>query len=111
MSQLKDDLNKVADLLEPEGAWCQGVYARDIYGSPVLQPDNAAAYSRCLDGAMLAVSGCLAFTVRLNSRYRAMQDALRVALNSRNYVEWQDSSTRTQAEVVALLRDCAERAS
>jgi hypothetical protein len=106
MSQLRDDLFSVADLLDPEGAWTQRAYARNAKGASLWNLDGPNACSHCLVGAIEVVAG---------DDYRrelSMLRQLRVALGGPEFMlglmQWNDAPDRTQAEVVALVRAAAE---
>jgi hypothetical protein len=86
-------LAKAADLIEPEGAWRQGPSLRD--------------------GAQCAVNA-LAAATRQGQSWGAMIDfayqAIGLDAGSMALSEWNDAPGRTQAEVVAALRQAAELA-
>jgi len=106
-------LAKAADLIEPEGRWIQGAYAKDAVGEEVYPPSGDAVCF-CTYGALYMASG----------RPREMRDAehgpaayyLRRAIGrelqryGRRLDKWNDRRDRTQAEVVAALRKAADLA-
>lgn len=98
-------LDKAADLIEPEGAWTQGTYGRDSDGKPVELIADAKCL--CTIGAMLAADG--------RDDFRGWPDhlasnCLRSAAEAGSITIWNDDEDRTQAEVVAALRQAAELA-
>lgn len=89
-------LAKAAEKISPRGAWTQEVSARDRTGIEVDEEDRAAV-CWCASGAIYSqrqarydvrVSACLYLERSLGQRIP----------------DWNDSSRRTQAEVVAALR-------
>jgi len=93
-------LERAADLIEPEGAWTQGAYARDVLGNN-LNPDeqwgpSPTAVCRCMYGAVAEVA-------RPNG-YQYLPPSGSWGLPG---TEWNDAPERTQAEVVAKLREAA----
>lgn len=92
-------LSDAADLIEPEGAWTQGVSARQVNGLPAgIFSDEACSW--CLVGALDKAAR--------NPRYA---NAAWVEVNrrtSRDFrklpVRWNDQPDRKQSEVVGLLR-------
>ena len=89
-----------ADLLEPEGAWCQDQMALDARGKPTIASSpNACRW--CASGAIIAVS-VRKLQARLNARV-----AIRESLGVASLTEWNDAPERTQDEVVAALRAAA----
>lgn len=98
-------LDKAADLIEPEGAWTQGEYARDAQGIAVRVPNKAACF--CLYGALNSAAG----SALDGPVPREITDLL-MKLLPRRLVPWawNDERGRTQAEVVAKLREAAAKA-
>jgi hypothetical protein len=103
---IADILERAADLIEPEGRWIQGEYARTADGSWAAPSDSTAA-CWCVLGAIKRVG-----------RFRADADAaevlraLQCVIPTSGYIhEWNDASTRKQVEVVATLREAARLAS
>lgn len=80
-------LEKAASLIEPEGAWTQGGWT------------NRNAVLRAIDRA--------AFDFRSRESARKF---LRKAIGTRAIARWNDALGRTQAEVVAKLREAAAKA-
>jgi hypothetical protein len=105
MSQLQDDLNAVAALLEPEGAWCQNEYEGE---------DDAG----CLINAIHQVTEGTPAREPLprTGRFRACCDALIAVVHATwthdplQLADWNDQPERTQAEVVSLVRAAAATA-
>lgn len=95
-----DVLERAADLIEPEGAWTQGVWARTTTGR-ACGPFEDGAACFCMRGALNRVSG--------RSLVHDMAD-IRAVLGfptSASMARWNDRENRTQAEVVAKLREAA----
>lgn len=104
MSELKisEILDKAADLIEPKGAWTQGESARDDQAVG-LMADNPTACSFCMYGAIVRASGGYLEGNEVCSR------AIRF-LGVPSLINWNDRPNRTQAEVVAKLREAAQKA-
>lgn len=98
-------LNKAADLLEKPGAWTQGEYGRLPSGRAALNV-RSDAVCRCLIGAIYTVlppeSGCL-HDVEKGEAVQTMNEFLGMGA-----YHWNDAPDRTQAEVVAALRQAAK---
>jgi hypothetical protein len=90
---------KAHELLAPAGAWTQGALARGPNGK-CCRPREPKACKWCLRGAMHKVYGRDDITVD-NVVDRALID--RGWRHGR--AAWNDSRSRTQAEVVALLKE------
>ena len=91
-------LEKAANLIEPEGKWTQGDLAVDANGDETWTADpNSVCF--CAEGAIMHVS----FGQPREPIFREFRHALGV---DRIY-EWNDAPGRTQAEVVAKLREAA----
>src|SRR5688572_12664424 len=90
-------LNKAADLLEPKGAWTQGWFARDKSRCHVAV-ESSAAVCWCAAGAIERASPPTLYWDALNALARVLPTSIAV---------WNDSPERTQAEVVAKLREAA----
>lgn len=96
-------LNAAADLLEKPGAWTQGTFARSEDGQRVdMWSQEAKCF--CVGAAIQRIEG--------RHRYGAWNrfDGLTRQRGFRHMAEWNDDPKRTQAEVVATLRQAAERA-
>ena len=95
-----DVLEAAADLLTPEGAWTQQSYGRSVDGEPLFEGYDPAAVCWCAYGAIEKVTG------------QGMNGALRKsAVEALDWSPfWNDAPERTQAEVVAKLREAAQRA-
>jgi len=87
-------LDKAARKIEPEGRWTRQYSARDKDGREVA-PNDAAATCWCIYGAIMKVS-----------RRRKVRGDLFRFLPTYASV-WNDAPERTQAEVVAKLREAA----
>jgi len=98
-----DVLERAADLIGPEGAWTQGAYARTAdaeYLDAGLIPSDATCF--CAAGAIARVAGSAGM----------FSYADRVGLvagfgHGTSIIGWNDDPERTQAEVVAKLREAA----
>ena len=94
-------LERAADLIEPEGAWTQGEFALNADGEITgLSEFRGAAVCWCALGAINKAS----------AGDDSLEDVAELIL--RNLVvrlvdEWNDAPERTQAEVVAKLREAA----
>jgi hypothetical protein len=94
-----DVLERAADLLSMPGAWTQGESARNRSGEQV-PPDSDAAVCWCLDGAYERVGGQWG-----DRGWSALSKVIRSGP-----ISWNDSPRRTQAQVVAKLREAASLA-
>jgi hypothetical protein len=83
-------LDAAADLIEPEGAWTQGEWGSDGCW--------------CLDGALMAAKGSCQTWPELEAVRNAIGPECETAIG------WNDAPERTQAEVVAKLREAAAKA-
>ncbi len=88
--EVRDVLLGAADSLERDG-WMQNGYGRA--GGP-----------RCVSGALKTAAGYEGAVATLDA-YRTMVEAL--GLGFPHLCEWNDAPERTQAEVVAKLREVA----
>lgn len=95
-------LDAAADLIEPEGRWTQGAFARTAKGRPIGLRDGAAA-CWCAVGAIERVVGGAIFTA--DRAFAFAQRSLQSA-----WAPFNDAPNRTQAEVVAALRKAADLA-
>lgn len=96
-------LERAAELIEPEGKWCQGELAKDEYGD-VIRPHLGAACSWCMEGAIVAVLD------GKNSDADVVYDFVRDKLKLGSLFEWNDDAFRTQRQVVEALRKAADLA-
>lgn len=97
-------LDRAADLIEPEGAWTQNEEARDALGYPV-RSISAAASCWCIVGATFSVCRDLILSSDADS---FLADTLPDEVGfGADVAEWNDTAGRTQAEVVAKLREAA----
>lgn len=86
-----------ADLIEPEGAWSGGG----------KQPTHSACY--CAAIAVDTVCGCIGHPDGEVAR-EFLSDHLGAPNHTVGIYQWNDAPERTQAEVVAKLREAAEKA-
>lgn len=94
--EVREILNRAADLIEPAGMWTQGSWARDAAGAADPRPEDAACY--CLYGAVRKAAGF----GKTDAAFEALGQSFRG-----DYISWNDEPSRTQAEVVAVLRAAA----
>lgn len=90
-------------ILTPDGAWTQGVLARDATGAEVGYDDDTAT-CWCVDGAVTLAAD--EGDGRNDPSWSAAWEALKeVAPGDWNValIDWNDAPGRTQAEVLALL--------
>lgn len=108
-ASVADILDRAADLIEPEGAWTQGALARDEAGLEALDPEDPDACCWCVAGAIQHVAGG-GWPDSVFDLYHAARRSVLVAVgmdeNDRIAI-WNDARHRTQAEVVAALRQAA----
>lgn len=98
-----DVLARAADLIEPEGAWTQGEFARDEWGMGLEDPLAPAACSWCAWGAIIHVVG--EDEGGDVPAYGELSRTVGAPIPAFN-----DAEGRTQAEVVAALRAAAAKA-
>jgi hypothetical protein len=98
-----DVLERAADLIEPEGAWTQGAYARSVYNRPIGNISRATCF--CALGAMNVAAGASAVNQDQPEPHIAFANA--VGIKDYLIATWNDAPERTQAEVVAKLREAA----
>ena len=91
-----DVLNRAADLIEPEGAWMQDNYTRNLQSFCPLGAIAHVAGVGCTHASQHPASFAL-------SRYLDPSDPS----PGRVVARWNDAPERTQAEVVAALRQAA----
>lgn len=109
-----DVLEHAADLIEPEGKWTQGAFSRNEDGTADLDEDQTAASNPvcwCGLGALAKVVGAdplapYAFSIFYPERSIAGYNFLREFVGG-DFASWNDAPGRTQAEVVAKLREAA----
>jgi len=103
MSAIADTLNAVADLLEPEGRWTRGCYARTEKGNQI-GPLEANAKCWCVSGAIQKIE------IEGGKRWSAWNvfDAYTRKRGFRHMADFNDQ--KSQAEVVRALRDAAAKA-
>ena len=103
---VSDVLEKAAELIEPEGVWCQGRYAADKDGLAVPETDPRAC-RWCAAGAISRVSH------EMGDSFRAWSDTVEFLAQFVGFLtttDWNDVDGRQQSEVVAALRAAAEAA-
>lgn len=99
MTQLSvaDVLERAADLIEPEGCWTQGSFARDAAGERIFSRDKRAQ-CWCMFGAIVVVGNAQ----KINEITDLFLDNFNKAP-----IAFNDTPGRTQAEVVSALRRAA----
>jgi hypothetical protein len=98
---IADILDAAADLIEPEGAWTQGVLGRDERGCILTSNELGRAVSFCAAGAIQRAAGLPFQTPEGAHRF------VRKVIGRKEIGYWNDRPRRTQAEVVAKLREAA----
>ena len=97
-----DVLSKAADLIEPEGAWTRHAMARAADGSQRgARASDAVCF--CVGGAIIRAANGAAYAADAVGVFRK-------TLPEGNVVDFNDYRDRTQAEVVAKLREAAAMA-
>jgi|SRR6476661_4492252 len=104
MSDVADVLERAAKLIEPEGAWIKGWFAKDDRGRD-LEPGDPHAVCWCARGAILQAEP----QAEQLGVYEPLCTVLGV-IDLYRIEEWNDVPGRTQAEVVAKLREAAKLA-
>lgn len=105
MADIADILNRAADLIEPEGAWTQNAYWRECSGWPVMSRRHAVCF--CALGAIKAIVGQAPSDPDNTPAARVLASLIP---GSFSVEDWNDAPERTQAEVVAKLREAAAKA-
>lgn len=104
---IADILDRAADLIEPEGAWVQGPFARDAAGNDLFDGRDEGACAWCICGAVEAATrDCR------DLEFKA-QHFLASLFDDDSYlpqIAWNEEEGRTQTEVVAKLREAASKA-
>lgn len=95
-------LGAAADLLEKPGAWTQGAHARNAAGAPMLVGSRMDAVCWCVLGALDRMAPT-------NNLWDASVQAMNEVVG--HVADFNDAPERTQAEVVAALREAARQAS
>lgn len=102
-----DILDRAADLIEPEGRWMQRHAGRDAKGR-IVDPDRIdAAVCFCAVGAIWKAVGGM---TDANKRFvidECFPPVHRAIRRERGIGTWNDHPKRTQAQVVAKLREAA----
>jgi len=102
-------LEAAADLLEKPGAWTQNEFARDAVGR-VVYPTSTLATCWCVRGAIAAVNEEEDDHAANTRNWKAAAKLLGFH-DVHDIEQWNDTPGRTQAEVVAALREAARQAS
>jgi hypothetical protein len=99
-----DVLDRAADLIEPEGAWTQGDIARTAQGQ-ATRPESPDAVCWCAMGALMKVDG--GYPYKAIEAVEAIIRKPRGLPPLRRLAWFNDNKRRTQAEVVAKIREAA----
>lgn len=99
VSNPRDALLRAADLIEERG-WCQNHSAIDAAGVECVYPEAVAF---CAGGAINYVADIETYYTACDLLDKA------VGMGDLGYITWNDDPERTKAEVVARLREAAER--
>lgn len=104
-----DVLDRAADLIEPEGAWTQGCFARRDDGMPaVVDAKDATCF--CARGAIMRVQGSGTYTSAAEVFFAHHGLGRNNGYIALSIVNWNDTAGRTQAQVIAKLREAASLA-
>jgi len=103
---IADILDKAAEIIEPEGAWTQHYYARGKSGNRVSS--RRAARCFCALGAINFAAGHNP-DVDYIPAIHALEPFVK-GEDAFDVPDWNDAPERTQAEVVAKLREAAAKA-
>ena len=112
-----DVLRQAADLLEPEGAWTQGAFSRNADGSVDFggeegEPDGVAVspVCWCALGAIAHVTKSDPTRASVFTRLGPLWPAINglQSVVGQEIDEWNDEPERSQADVVAKLREAAQ---
>lgn len=104
-AKVSDLLHATGDLLEQPGVWIQNHFAEDASGE-IVGPLSEYGVKWCLDGALLHCANLLNYGL-----YGDARDFIDEAADAKMHLaRWNDCSTRTQAEVVAVLRKAEQLA-
>jgi len=107
-----DVLERAADRLEQPYAWTQGAFSRNADGSADLDEDGLAASNPvcwCAMGSIAQTVGVDPLAPWVWSSTSVQGDAYRFLSGHLgiDVADWNDAPERTQAEVVAKLREAA----
>ena len=106
-------LRHAAEMLQQEGAWVQGVLARNKDGS-VVPPENWAAVCWCAAGAISAATVRLCGSAhselcfRMENGARDLMKRQIGAMHSTAITLWNDAGHRMKGEVVTEMRKAAQ---
>jgi len=98
-------LRKSAELIAPDGCWCQGALARDRNGRPHHFSSPAVSY--CPIGAIESLKG-EDITAALEAEEAICRLVYGESWLTKGFGTWNDDPERTQDEVVALLLCAAD---
>lgn len=100
--EVADVLERAADLIAKPGAWTQGYYGLTDSGAYADTPRDAVCF--CALGAIKAAQHAVEFDAEIDDAERFFRNF------NGSITSWNDAPERTQAEVVAALRQAATAA-
>lgn len=98
-------LSAAADLIEQPNAWCQKAIARNAKGDTLRIATQNSACQWCTIGAV--IKACENNTYNTSEVIEKVRQVLKSRTGGDSLGGWNDAPDRTQAEVVALLREAA----
>lgn len=100
--RVADVLDAAADLLSAPGAWTQGALARNALGKDAKVGEDKVCF--CMAGALVETSG------PWSAAWAFLDKFLPNVRGANNTAAFNDAPGRTQAEVIAKLREAANAA-
>ena len=100
-----ETFHAAADLIAQPGGWCCYALGRDAGGHQLPGAQIRKAVSFCADGALMRVLGVVGYR---HPTFVEASAIVRAATCIVHLAHWNDQRGRTQADVVALLRYCAD---
>jgi hypothetical protein len=104
MSSIANILDKAADLIEPEGAWTQGAWIERRADRRCMCAEGALATAEHVEPSEAYEREATQFF------FRWLRDSGEMPDPGSDIADWNDDPKRTQAEVVAKLREAASKA-
>ncbi len=102
MPQTVRVVKRMREILTPEGSWVQEVYATDDTNKKVSwQAKEAVCW--CIEGAMYKAFQEINLAWWMNQESRPVWQEIIAYFDDMNIPDWNDTSTRTHAEVLAKL--------
>lgn len=96
-------LSRAADILDQPNAWTQDSLAKDSEGAYLNTATSPNACQWCALGAMLKASN----NTDINAAANKLKQVIGMGDPFYSISSWNDDPARTQAEVVAALREAA----